>query len=83
MRTYRALLLRYDVERLPPEIEQKVAELLRVQAEFRAWAAEWAKNSGRMPLPERSPLKYSAPCRMFIYPAALPPGAADMPFSRS
>ena len=59
-RAYRALVLKYDVLRLPPEIQQKVAALLRVQEEFRRWAAEWAKSGGRMPIPQERPLRYLA-----------------------
>jgi putative transposase len=62
---YRALLLRYDVLKLPPEAQQRIPALLRVQEEFRRWAAEWAKNGGKVPLPERSPLKYLA--REFVH----------------
>jgi putative transposase len=57
MDAYRALVLRYDVLRLPPEAQQRIPALLRVQEEFRKWAAEWAKSNGKVPLPERSPLR--------------------------
>jgi hypothetical protein len=52
MRAYRALVLRYDIARLPPETQQKVAGLLKVKAEFRRWAFKWAKSNGKMPVPE-------------------------------
>jgi putative transposase len=60
MDAYRALLLRYDILKLPPEVQQKIPGLLKVQAEFRAWASEWAKSGGKAPLPDRNPLKYLA-----------------------
>jgi putative transposase len=60
MEAYRALLLRYDIMRLPPEIQQRVPALLRVQEEFRKWASEWAKSGGKAPLPEENPLRYLA-----------------------
>jgi len=59
-RAYRTLVLKYDVLKLPPEAQQKAAKLLEVQQKFRAWVSEWAKSNGRMPLPERNPLKYLA-----------------------
>jgi putative transposase len=46
--------------RLPPEIQQRVPALLKVQEGFRRWAAEWAKSNGRAPLPEQNPLRYLA-----------------------
>jgi putative transposase len=59
-RAYRALVLKYDILRLPPEAQQKAAKLLEVQQKFRAWASEWARSNGRMPLPEGNLLKYLA-----------------------
>ncbi|MFP3200552.1 MAG: transposase [Thermoproteus sp.] len=58
-KVYRTLVLKYDLSRLQPEAE-KVSALLRVQEEFRKWAAEWAKSGGKEPPPERNPLKYFA-----------------------
>jgi putative transposase len=58
-KTYRTLVLKYDLLRLPPEEAGKITALLRVQEEFRKWAAEWAKSGGKEPPPER-PLKYFA-----------------------
>jgi hypothetical protein len=60
MRAYRALVLRYDIERLPPEVQAKIPGLLSVQEEFRRWAAEWARSGGKMPLPGHNPLRYLA-----------------------
>jgi putative transposase len=59
-KTYRTLVLKYDLLRLPPEVAEKIPALLRVQEEFRKWAAEWAKNRGKEPPPERNPLRYFA-----------------------
>jgi len=59
MGKYRALVLKYNLLRLPPEVAEKIPALLRVQEEFRKWAAEWAKSGGSLPPPER-PLKYFA-----------------------
>ncbi|MFP3200531.1 MAG: hypothetical protein RXR06_11725 [Thermoproteus sp.] len=47
-----------------PEVAEKVSALLRVQEEFRKWAAEWAKSGGKEPPPERR-LKYFA--KGFLY----------------
>ncbi len=58
-KTHRTLALKYDLSRLPPEVAEKIPALLRVQEEFRRWAAEWAKSGGSLPPPER-PLKYFA-----------------------
>jgi hypothetical protein len=58
-KVYRALVLKYNLLRLPPEVAEKIPALLRVQEEFRKWAAEWAKSGGSLPPPER-PLKYFA-----------------------
>jgi len=60
MRSYRTLLLKYRVERLPPEAAEKIAQLLKVQEEFRRWAEEWARSGGKTPAPEQRPLKYFA-----------------------
>jgi putative transposase len=57
---YRTLALKYDLSRLPPEVAEKIPALLRVQEEFRKWAAEWAKSGGKEPPPEHNPLKYFA-----------------------
>jgi len=59
-KVYRTLLLKYNLLRLPPEEGEKIPALIRVQEEFRKWAAEWAKSGGKEPLPERNPLKYFA-----------------------
>jgi putative transposase len=59
-RAYRALLLKYDILGLPPEVQQKIPALLRAQEEFRRWAAEWAKSGGKVPMPEENPLRYLA-----------------------
>ncbi len=58
--TYRSLVLKYDLLRLPPEIAEKIPKLLKVQEEFRRWATEWAKSGGSLPPPEHNPLKYFA-----------------------
>jgi hypothetical protein len=59
-KVYRALVLKYNLLRLPPEEGEKIPALIRVQEEFRKWAAEWAKSGGKEPPPERNPLKYFA-----------------------
>ena len=59
-KTYRTLVLKYDVLKLLPEVAGKIPALLKVQEEFRRWAAEWAKSGGKEPPPERNPLKYFA-----------------------
>jgi putative transposase len=59
-KVYRALVLKYNLLRLPPEEGEKIPALLRVQEKFRKWAAEWAKSGGSLPPPERHPLKYFA-----------------------
>jgi len=64
MKSYRTLVLKYRVEKLPPEA---VAQLLKVQQEFRRWAEEWARSGGKTPLPEQRPLKYFA--EKFIHAA--------------
>jgi len=64
MKSYRTLVLKYRVEKLPPEA---VAQLLKIQQEFRQWAWEWARSGGKTPLPEQRPLKYFAV--KFIYAA--------------
>ena len=56
-KAYRALVLRYDITRLPPEVQQKVAGLLRVQEGLRRWASERARSNGKAPLPEENPLR--------------------------
>ena len=58
-KTYRTLVLKYDLLRLPQEAG-KIPALLKVQEEFRNWATEWAKSGGKEPPPERNPLKYFA-----------------------
>ena len=68
-RAYRALVLKYDVLRLPPEIQQKIPALLKIQAEFQAWASEWAKSGGRMPIPQERPLRYLAQKFILAYSA--------------
>jgi putative transposase len=60
-KTYRTLLLKYDLNLLL----EKVSALLKVQEEFRRWAAEWVKSGGSLPLPQHNPLKYFA--TEFIY----------------
>jgi putative transposase len=62
---YRALVLKYDLNRLPPEAVEKVSALLKVQEEFRRWATEWALSGGKEPMPERIPLRHFA--NWFIY----------------
>ena len=69
-RAYRALVLKYDILRLPPEIQQKVTALLRVQEELRRWATEWAKSNGRAPLPQERPLRYLAQKFVHAYNAS-------------
>jgi len=59
-RAYRTLVLKYPLEKLQPETAEKVAQLLKVQEEFRRWAWEWARSGGKTPLPEQRPLKYFA-----------------------
>ena len=59
-KVYRALVLKYNLLRLPPEAAEKIPALIRVQEEFRKWAAEWAKSGGSLPPPERNPLRYFA-----------------------
>jgi len=59
-KVYRALVLKYNLLRLPPEEAGKIPALIRVQEEFRKWATEWAKSGGSLPPPERNPLKYFA-----------------------
>ena len=76
MRSYRTLVLKYRVEKLQPETAEKVAQLLKVQQEFRQWAEEWARSGGKAPMPEQRPLKYFA--EKFIYAA----GAFDWLRSR-
>jgi len=58
MKTYRTLVLKYRVEKLPPEAAEKIAQLLKIQQEFRRWAEEWARSGGKTP--EQRPLKYFA-----------------------
>jgi putative transposase len=60
---YRALVLKYDLNRL--EAAEKVSALLKVQEEFRRWATEWALSGGKEPMPERIPLRHFA--NWFIY----------------
>ena len=60
MRSYRTLVLKYPLEKLQPETAEKVAQLLKVQEEFRRWAWEWARSGGKTPMPEQRPLKYFA-----------------------
>jgi len=67
MRSYRTLVLKYPLEKLQPETAEKVAQLLKVQEEFRRWAWEWARSGGKAPLPEQRPLKYFA--EKFIHAA--------------
>ena len=55
---YRTLVLKYDLLRLPPEVAEKIPKFLKMQEEFRRWAAEWAKSGGREPPPEH--IKYFA-----------------------
>jgi putative transposase len=69
-RAYRTLVLKYDVLRLPPEVQQKIPALLKIQAEFQAWAAEWARSGGKVPMPEGSPLKYLAQKFVHAYSAS-------------
>jgi len=66
-KTYRTLLLKYDVSKFPPEEAGKIPALLKMQEEFRRWAAEWAKSGGSLHPPERNPLRYFA--ERFIHAA--------------
>jgi Transposase and inactivated derivatives len=66
-RAYRTLLLKYPLEKLPPETVEKIAQLLKIQEEFRRWAWEWAKSGGKAEKPEQRPLKYFA--KEFIHAA--------------
>jgi hypothetical protein len=66
-RVYRTLLLKHRVEELPSETVEKIAQLLKVQQEFRRWAEEWARSGGKAPMPEQRPLKYFA--KEFIHAA--------------
>jgi hypothetical protein len=59
MKTYRTLVLKYDILKLPPEVASKSAELLQVQEEFRQWASRQLKNP-KTPKPVEKPLKYFA-----------------------
>jgi len=63
MRSYRTLLLKYPLEKLQPEAAEKIAQLLKIQQEFRRWAEEWARSGGKAP----GPLKYFA--KEFIHAA--------------
>jgi putative transposase len=54
---YRSLLLKYDLLELPPDVAEKVSDLIEVQEQFRRWIAEWMKGG---PLPEKNPLRYFA-----------------------
>jgi len=60
-------LLKYPLEKLQPEAAEKIAQLLKVQQEFRRWAEEWARSGGKAPTPEQRPLKYFA--KKFIHAA--------------
>jgi len=53
-------LLKYRVEKLQPETAEKIAQLLKIQEEFRRWAWEWARSGGKALAPEQRPLKYFA-----------------------
>jgi len=55
---YRTLVLKYDLQRLPPEAVEKIPALLKVQEEFRRWTAEWVKSGGALPPPQHNPLKH-------------------------
>jgi len=66
-RVYRTLVLKYRVEKLPPETAEKVAQLLKLQQEFRRWLWEWARSGGKTPIPKQNPLKYFA--EKFLYAA--------------
>lgn len=59
-KAYRTLLLRYPLEKLPPEGQARIAQLLKMQQEFRQWAEEWVKNKGNTPAPAENTLKYFA-----------------------
>ena len=61
---YRTLVLRCDLSRLPPEVAEKIPKLLKVQKEFRRWAAEWVRSGGSLPLPDK-PLRRFA--KEFLY----------------
>jgi putative transposase len=70
MEAYRALVLKYDVLKLPPEVQQKIPALLRVQEEFRRWASEWAGSNGKVPMPQERPLRYLAHKFVHAYSAS-------------
>ena len=55
---YRTLVLKYDLQRLPPEAAEKIPTLLKLQEEFRRWTAEWVKSGGALPPPPHNPLKH-------------------------
>jgi len=57
-RVYRTLLLKYRIDKLPPETAEKTAQLLKIRREFQKWAEEWAKGGAQMP--KQNPLKYFA-----------------------
>ena len=59
-RAYRTLVLKYDVLKLPPEVQARIPALLKIQEEFRRWASEWAKSGGKVPMPQEQPLRYLA-----------------------
>jgi len=59
-KAYRTLVLKYRVEKLPPDTAEKIAQLLKIQQEFRRWAEGWARSGGKTPMPEQNPLKYFA-----------------------
>ncbi|RFA94509.1 zinc ribbon domain-containing protein [Pyrobaculum aerophilum] len=57
MREYRTLLIRRNVEEIPPE---QLVKFLEVQQKFREWATQWYKSGFKEPMPTESPLKYFA-----------------------
>jgi putative transposase len=43
------LVLKYDLFRLPSEAVEKIPMLLKLQEEFRQWAAAWLRDRGSLP----------------------------------
>jgi putative transposase len=65
LKSYRTLVLKYDLLKLPPETTEKISALLKVQEEFRRWTTEWAESGDKESPPGRNPLKYFA--NRFLY----------------
>jgi len=62
---YRTLVLRYNLLQLEPDVAEKISALIKIQEVFRQWADEWGRSGGRLPLPERGPLRRFA--KQFLY----------------